>query len=186
MNRRSIPNLITVFRIFLVVPLIVLVLEGQYLWVLLLFAVAGISDGIDGYLARRYQWQSRLGALLDPLADKLLMVSAFVALGYIGHIPLWLVVLVIVRDIIIVSGAVAFRLLLGYLDMEPIRLSKLNTFLQITLVLTTLIDLASDWIPPYLLDGLIVVCAIFTVASGAMYVWIWMHRARREWKEKFQ
>ena len=105
MNARDIPNIISVLRIVLVVPIIVLMLEQQFAAALLLFFVAGLSDGLDGYLAKRNNWGSRLGSILDPLADKLLLISSYVALGWLGLIPVWLVAVVLIRDIVIVSGA---------------------------------------------------------------------------------
>ncbi|MCW8839927.1 MAG: CDP-alcohol phosphatidyltransferase family protein, partial [Gammaproteobacteria bacterium] len=133
MKPRHIPNLISVLRIMLVVPIMVLLARGEYLLVLMLFVVAGLSDSLDGYLARRFDWRSQLGALLDPLGDKFLLVGVYLVLGWNGLLPGWLVGLVILRDVVIVSGALAYRRLCGELTMEPTLISKANTLLQIVL-----------------------------------------------------
>jgi cardiolipin synthase len=105
----DIPNIITVFRFLLVPPLVLLLLNHQYGAALIVFGVAGFSDALDGFLAKRYGWSSRMGALMDPLADKLLLVSSFVTLGWLGWIPLWLVALVILRDVIPVDRYTAVQ-----------------------------------------------------------------------------
>jgi cardiolipin synthase len=111
MRARDIPNLITVGRILLVAPTTWALLQQHYRLALVLFLVAGISDGVDGFLAKHYNWSSRLGALLDPVADKALLVCSYAALTWTGLLPLWLFVLVILRDTVIVGGAmVAARL----------------------------------------------------------------------------
>ncbi len=186
MNPKVIPNLITLFRILLVIPLIGLLSCRHYGMVLGLFAIAGASDALDGFLARHFGWSSRLGALLDPLADKLLMVSSFVMMGLLGLLPLWLVSLVILRDIVIVSGATAYQFLVGRVEMEPTLISKANTALQVLLVLLVLFSLGVQSLPDGVIDGVILAVAVTTLWSGFKYVWIWGWRARRrrpnEWE----
>lgn len=179
MTRRDIPNLITAARIILVWPLVTALLDSQFGTVLVLFAVAGISDGIDGFLARHYGWFTRLGAILDPIADKLLIVSVYVALGWEGLIPAWLVATVITRDVVIVSGAAAFRLLVGRLEMAPTVTSKLNTLLQISLVLAVMLA-ALQWVQGWILEALIYAVLASTVLSGLQYVVIWGRLAAAE------
>jgi len=178
---RDIPNLITVLRIVFVVPFTLLLLEGRYMAALLVFAGLGASDALDGYLARRYQWGSRLGALLDPLADKILLVSAYLALGWSGMLPIWLVALVIGRDAVIVSGAGMYRLVVGSIEMEPTILSKVNTFFQIVLVLEVVFSAAVVTLPDALRDGTVVMVAATTLVSGANYVWAW---SRKAWQHR--
>lgn len=177
MNRSSIPNLITLFRIFLAIPLVLVLLEGHYTWALVLLTVAGLSDGVDGYLARRYNWISRLGGILDPISDKTLLVSSFVTLGVVGMLPLWLVVVVILRDIVIVTGAIAYHFVIGRVEMEPTFISKTNTLFQIVLVLAVVLSRSIFELPQYLIDSLIYVVAFTTLYSGVNYVWIWGRRA---------
>lgn len=179
MTRRDIPNLITAARIILVWPLVAALLDSRFGTALVLFAVAGVSDGIDGFLARRYGWFTRLGAILDPIADKLLVVSVYVALGWEALIPPWLVAAVITRDVVIVSGAAAFRLLVGHLNMAPTVTSKLNTLLQISLVLAVMLA-TLQWVPGWISEALIYAVLASTVLSGLQYVVIWGRLAAAE------
>ncbi len=180
---RHLPNLITAMRMALVWPVFWLVSRGDFAAALILAAVAGISDALDGWLAKRFAWQSRLGGLMDPLADKLLLLACFTALTSIGQVPIWLLVLVIGRDVVIVCGAVAYHNLIGPFDAQPSRISKLTTLMQIIFVLAELLRLA--WIPG--LPGRIVLLYItagLTVVSGLNYLWVWSQRARRELDER--
>lgn len=177
---RNLPNLITGLRILLIPPFLWLLLQGSHGAALVLFVLAGVSDGVDGFLARRFGWHSRLGALLDPAADKLLMVCAYLALGWLGALPWWLVGMVLLRDGIIVAGALAYYRLFGVYEMEPLRVSKLNTALQIVLVLTALWALAFGGVPSALLHWLIYAVGLSTLASGSAYVWVWSRRALYE------
>lgn len=177
MTRSSIPNLITLFRILLVVPLVLVMLEGNHGWALVILAIAGFSDGLDGYLARRYHWESQLGAILDPIGDKVLMVSSFVTLGVTGEIEFWLVVVVILRDVVIVTGAFAYHFLVGRLEMEPTFISKTNTLFQIVLILAVLFSLSLHELPPLVIHSLTSVVLFTTLYSGVTYVWIWGKRA---------
>ena len=117
-------------RIALVAPILLLILQGIFGWALALFWLAGFSDGVDGYLAKRFNWHTRLGALLDPVADKLLVAGLFITLAYTGDIPVWLAATVIMRDVVIVAGAMAYNFLVRPVQGEPTRISKLNTALQ--------------------------------------------------------
>ncbi len=175
---RHLPNLITALRIALVVPLCLLVLAGRFPQALLIAALAGLSDALDGLLAKRFGWQSWIGGMLDPIADKLLLTAAFVTLAMTEAIPAWLTVLVVGRDLIIVAGAVAYHLLVGRFQATPTRLSKWTTAVQILFVLYQLQRLAG-WISgtPALNQALIALTAALTVASGAHYVVIWGRRA---------
>lgn len=179
MKPRHIPNLISVLRILLVVPIMVLLARGEYLLVLLLFVVAGLSDALDGYLARRFDWRSQLGALLDPLGDKFLLVGVYLVLGWNGLLPGWLVGLVILRDVVIVSGALAYRRLCGELTMEPTLISKANTLLQIVLGLMVITSALWRVLPEWSLPLMIALVAASTVWSGLDYVLRWSWRARR-------
>jgi len=174
---RDIPNLITAARVGLVAPVAWMLLNGRYGMALLLFGVAGFSDALDGYLAKRFGWESRLGSLLDPVADKLMLVVSYLALGWQGLVPPWLVAAVILRDLVIVGGAVAYHLLIAPLEGEPTMLSKANTLVQIILVLAVVADQVVMWPPGWVLGVLIWLVAATTLASGVGYVWVWGHRA---------
>lgn len=180
---RHLPNLITLMRMALVWPVFWLISRGDFALALLLAAFAGISDAVDGWLAKHFGWQSRLGGLLDPLADKLLLLAGFSALAAIAAVPAWLFVLVIGRDVVIVCGAIAYHNLIGPFDAKPTRLSKLTTLVQIVFVLAELLRLA--WVPQ--LPGrnlLLALTALLTLASGLNYVLVWSLRARRELGER--
>lgn len=174
---RHIPNIISVIRILLSLPVAWLLLEQSYGWALLLFFVAGVSDGLDGYLAKRYGWHSRLGSILDPLADKILLVTSYLCLGWVGMIPAWLVALVIGRDAVIVVGAAAFHMLIGRYEMLPTWISKINTTLQIVLVLSLVLSEALLSLPESVLTVLVYAVCVTTILSGLDYVWTWGRRA---------
>lgn len=178
MSANQIPNLITVLRFMLVPPVVVFIVQDEFTWALILFLVAGVSDGIDGFLARRFNWRTQLGAVLDPLADKTLMFSVYLTLGLLAHLPPWLVALVILRDVVIVLGAFLYHRLIGKLEMAPSLLSKLNTVLQIVLVLAVLVHEGpfAQW--PEVVTGLIVLVSLSTLASGVDYVMVWGRLAR--------
>lgn len=177
MNRRDIPNVISILRILLVVPIVWQLLNREFGFSLLLFLVAGISDGLDGYLAKRNHWQSRLGSILDPLADKLLLVSSFVALFWLQLVPWWLLLAVLSRDLIIVVGAVLYHVRIGEYEMEPSWLSKVNTFMQIMLVLTLVFSLGLYPLPETMSVSLVYLVLLTTLASGINYVVVWGRRA---------
>ena len=167
------PNAITVFRIALVPVFILYLNAGNYGGALTVFVVAGVSDSLDGFIAKRYNLVTRIGAILDPLADKILLVTAYIMLAILGHVPLWLVLTVGFRDLLIVSGYVAYTSLIGATQIRPTYLSKLNTLLQIALVVGILGQQA-ELLPVAAINHyLVYVVFVTTVASGAHYVWIW-------------
>lgn len=170
---QHLPNLITLARIALVPVLILLLHDQHYAAALLVFLVAGLSDALDGFLAKRLGVQSRLGAILDPAADKLLLVSAYVMLTILGHIPFWLMLTVAFRDILIVGGYIVYTTHAGPVKMRPSVLSKLNTLLQIALVGLILGQEALHQAWP-LTDVVVYGVLASTVASGAHYLWLWM------------
>ncbi len=173
---RHLPNAITCLRIALVVPLIVMVLRERFAVALITGAIAGLSDGVDGFLARRFGWRSSLGALLDAVADKLMLVGVYLALAHIGRIAFALAWLVLARDLIIVSGALLYRAIVGKFEAQPSLWSKATTLAQILFVLLVLgaACFGWRWSPhPY---GWIV--AVLTVISGADYIVRWSLRAR--------
>lgn len=179
MTRRDIPNLISVFRIVLVLPILILMLNRRFDLALLLFAIAGASDGLDGYLAKKYQWQSELGGWLDPIADKILLVTSYLVLATIGLLPIWLMVSVIVRDLVIVTGGIIYFTHIEQVSADPSLISKLNTLTQITLVLLVMFSEGFIAVPPWLIDSMIWAVLVTTVLSGVHYVWVWGHRARK-------
>ncbi|WP_457676638.1 CDP-alcohol phosphatidyltransferase family protein [Thiolapillus sp.] len=180
LHARDIPNIISVARVILVFPVIWLLLHQDYRSAMALFFVAGISDALDGFLARQFRWQSRLGGILDPLADKFLLVSVFFCLGWLDALPVWLVALVILRDVVIVAGALAWHFRVEKLDASPSLVSKANTGLQITLVLMVVYDLGFSPLSDGLLTAMMWAVAFTTAWSGVDYVVSWGRKAGRQ------
>lgn len=182
---KNLPNIISVARIVLVIPAAWLLWKALYVEALVLMTVAGASDAVDGWLARRLDAVSRFGSALDPVADKLLVAVMFVVFAVQGHLPVWLAVIVLGRDLLIVSGASAYRLLFGHIEFAPSYLSKANTALQIGVALLLLLSLCGFGVLSAV-AGLVVepwgfyVLAALGVASGADYVITWSLRAWRE------
>ena len=172
------PNAISLLRIALVAPILLLILDGRFGWALGLFCVAGFSDGIDGYLATRFDWHTRLGALLDPVADKLLVAGTFITLAYTQHIPVWLAAVVILRDVLIVGGATAYNFVVKPVQGEPTKISKLNTALQLLFLLFVLSRAGFGWPDRISITVLGAAILITVVISGVDYVWSWSRRAR--------
>jgi cardiolipin synthase len=175
---KYIPNMICVARIILVVPIVWSLFERRYALALGLILIAGLSDALDGYLARRFDWRTRLGGLLDPAADKFLMFAAFVTLAWIGLVPVWFSAVVVGRDIIIISGTIIYHLTVAPIHGEPTDASKLNTVLQILFVLMTI---SHAWLaqPPILALQLLGAAILATIAiSTVQYVTTGFSRAR--------
>lgn len=175
---RHLPNLISALRALLAVPIAAAVLHDEHRWALGLAVVAGSSDALDGYLAKRHGWQSRLGAWLDPAADKLLLTTCFVTLALVDAVPPWLVGLAIVRDLVLVGGSVTYQSLIGALTPQPSTLGRATTLLQISAVLAVLLQRAGLALPERLLATLFVLAGLATIASGIDYVRVWVGRAR--------
>jgi cardiolipin synthase len=173
------PNAISLMRIALVAPILILILEGSFGWALALFWLAGFSDGVDGYLAKRFDWGTRLGALLDPIADKLLVAGLFITFAYTGDIPVWLAAVVILRDVVIVAGAMAYNFLVRPVEGEPTRVSKLNTALQLLFLLFVMSRAGYDWPDQISITVLGASVLITVVISGFDYVLSWSRRARQ-------
>jgi len=183
---RHLPNVITVLRMFAAVPLAWSIAAGEYRAALLWAIAAGASDALDGLLAKRFDWQSELGGRIDPIADKLLLLSATVALVIAGELPLWWLGLSVGRDVVIVGGALAYHTLIGPLRARPTLLSKVTTALQIALVLFAIVAsdaTAGNW-QEALARYLLWLAAAATLASGVHYVLVWSSRARREWSHR--
>jgi cardiolipin synthase len=185
---RHLPNAITCARIVACLPLVLLIVREQPRAALWLALAVGLSDVLDGFLARRFGWQSRIGSLLDPIADKLFLVCAFIALGVVGLMPVWLIVLVLLRDVVIVAGATAYHHLVEPVAGAPTLLGKASTVAQVLLVLVLLAGPAELLPAPATpLPGLLVgAVAVLAVASALHYAWTWTARARRAWNKDGQ
>jgi cardiolipin synthase len=162
----------------LVPPIVWALAAGYFSFALVLFFVAGVSDGLDGFLAKQFDWTSRLGALLDPIADKLMLISSYVTLAWLGLLPVWLVTLVLLRDLVIVTGAVVYHFSIERVEAAPTIVSKLNTLLQIVLVLLVIAAQALGWEVDRLVTTLVYTVAVSTVWSGTDYVITWSRLAK--------
>ena len=172
------PNALSIIRIILTVPIVIALLKEQYLLTLILFLFAGITDALDGWIAKQFSFQSRLGSILDPIADKILLASTFLGLFWVGILPLWLLLLIFVRDIIIVAGALGY--FLGETNesnelLEPTLISKFNTVLQIALILFLLVMQIYIELNTFK-EMLYIVIATSTGLSGADYMWLWIKK----------
>jgi cardiolipin synthase (CMP-forming) len=174
---RHIPNIISVIRILLVVPIAIALTHDRLALSILLFAIAAVSDAADGYLAKRFGWQSELGGVLDPLADKLLLVTGFISLGVLDLVPLWLVVAAVARDVIIVSGAAAYRIVIGPLTAHPSFVSKINTLCQAAYILAVVSRAKFSMPPEWVCTGLGALVFATVVVSGIDYVMVYGKRA---------
>lgn len=170
----TIPNFITIARLFIVPLVIMMIVQGSWDVAFLLFVVAGVSDAVDGFLARRFGMGSELGAYLDPIADKALLVSIYLTLAITGIIPAWLSILVISRDIMIVSAVVLSWLLDNPVEMKPFLVSKLNTFAQIAFAAALLAAKAFDVTLSMWFEVTMYVTAALTLASAGAYLAFWI------------
>lgn len=183
----QIPNAISVGRIVLILPTAWCLWTGRYVEALILMAIAGASDAVDGWLARRFSWNSQFGATIDPLADKFLVGVLFLVFAIQGHLPVWVVAVVVGRDVVIMAGAISYRLLFRHIEFHPTFISKANTAMQIFIVLLILLglcefpvisSLAVDIAQPY---G-VWLLAVLGVVSGLDYVITWSRKAIQESK----
>lgn len=170
----TIPNMITILRFLLVPGVVFALLTDEMAWALAGFLVAGISDGIDGFIARQFNQRSELGAYMDPMADKLLLVSVFLVLGFMQQLPVWLVVTVVSRDALIVAAVMLSTVMGNPVEMKPLLISKANTAVQIVLAAVVLAELAFAAQFGIFRPGLIILSGLLTVASGAAYLVSWM------------
>jgi cardiolipin synthase len=176
----TIPNFITIGRLFIVPLVIMMIVQGSWDAAFLLFVVAGVSDAVDGFLARRFGMGSELGAYLDPMADKALLVSIYLTLAIIGIIPAWVAILVISRDIMIVSAVLLSWLLDNPVEMRPFLVSKLNTFAQIAFAAALLAAKAFDVTFGMWFQLSMWTIAALTLASAAAYLAFWIRHMAGE------
>lgn len=174
---RHLPNLICLIRIALIWPTIIALIAGDYWTALGLVAVCAVSDGLDGWLAKRFNWTSHLGKILDPLADKLLLVALFLVATWINLLPWWLTAVVVARDVMIGLGAVIYRLWFGPLHGRPTIISKINTGFQLAVALAAILGAASGLPTPEMVTALAVVTLLTTIVSGADYLGMFTRRA---------
>jgi cardiolipin synthase (CMP-forming) len=168
---RNLPNLLTAARIVLALPVALKILDGEYRTALAVAALAGATDAADGYLARRFAWSSQLGAYLDPLADKLLLVAVYLALGANADVPVWLVALVFGRDVAILLGAACVYGVTGRRRFPPSLWGKISTILQVGAALIVL-GARAGIVPVALVVPAVYSVAAGTAWSGLHYLWL--------------
>jgi cardiolipin synthase (CMP-forming) len=173
-NAVTAPNVITILRFLLVPGVIYALMTGSMGLAFAGFLIAGISDAVDGFVARQFNQRSELGAYLDPMADKLLLVSVFLVLGYMGELPLWLVIAAVSRDALIIAAVMLSTIMARPVEMKPLLVSKANTALQIVLAATVLAELALETQLGPLRLVLIIISGVLTVASAAAYLVGWL------------
>jgi cardiolipin synthase len=177
MKVATVPNLICVLRIALTVPIVMLLVDGRYGITLVLFAIAAVSDGLDGFLAKSFGWTSELGKLLDPLADKLLLVSVFITLACIDLVPDWLAAVAVSRDFVIGIGAGVYKWLFGPVEGQPTWPSKLNTLMQLAYIIAVVSRAAFPVFPEWAVMSLGAMVLVTTVVSGIDYIAIYTRKA---------
>ena len=173
----QLPNLLTLLRIGAVPVLILFLYDGRYGAALVVFVIAGITDGLDGWIAKRFDAVTRLGSILDPLADKMLIVSTYVMLALAGDIPFWLLLLIGFRDLGIIGGVLVLQWVHGEVHMQPSLVSKLNTFLQISLVVLIMVERVELLALAPLTDAMLWLVVATTLASAFHYVYFWVIRS---------
>jgi len=166
----NLPNAISLGRLLAVPVTVGLLLDDRWVWAFWLFVLAGLSDAVDGYLARRLRARTTLGHYLDPLADKALLVAVFVTLAMRGAVPTWLVLLIVTRDLLLVGGALLLYITGQPLQIDPLPISKLNTVAQLVLAAAVLLERAYGFGAALLQSGLTVAVVLTTVLSGAGYI----------------
>jgi cardiolipin synthase (CMP-forming) len=173
------PNSLTVLRLLLAFPLGLLILREEYVWALGVGCLAGVSDALDGYFARRLGVFSRIGAALDPIADKMLIMVSFVSLAQMALIPWYLAIAVILRDLVIVAGAACYYLLIGPFEFAATRLSKSNMFIQISFCVLILLSQVVPGIPAAAAQAGALAVLVIAAMSGIDYVMSWTVKAVR-------
>jgi len=174
---RHIPNAITILRLALIIPTCMSLYDGRVEIALILFAIAGFSDGLDGFLARRFDWVSAFGKLVDPLADKALMLVTTTTLTVMGELPPMLLFLIIAKDLAVVGGVFGYTSLAGFPEIAPMRTGKVTTFLQILLVMIVMLTLIPvTFVNPAWLPALFWLVGIVTFIDGTLYLWIWTNK----------
>lgn len=173
----NVPNTISLLRLLLVPAVIYLLAQSAYAYALAVFLLASVSDGIDGWIARHYDLRTRFGAMMDPVADKLIILACLLMLTWLGWIPLWLTLSLLARDMVIVFGAIAYRRVVGHVEITPTMLGKTHIFMEFGMLCVVLAHAAAiiavaNWLP-FLF---VLVCAT-AVLSGGQYIWIWGRKA---------
>ena len=174
---RYLPNLICLFRLALIWPVAAALAAGNFLQALALFVLAAVSDGLDGFLAKRFNWTSELGKFLDPMADKFLLMTVFVESAWLELVPWWVTAAAVARDVLIGLGALVFRLWFGPLRGRPTVISKINTAAQLLYLSAVMLAAATGFPPRAVLDALGIITFVTIILSGYTYMATFTRRA---------
>ncbi|WP_064603826.1 CDP-alcohol phosphatidyltransferase family protein [Photobacterium sp. J15] len=177
---KLIPNILTTSRMFLAIPICWLILEQSYGIVLILAFIAGVSDGLDGWLARKLDAPSVYGAVADPVSDKIMLVGTYVCLAIVGLLPWWVAGIIVLRDLVIVSGAIAYFFVVGGYEMEPSIWGKSSTGLQIVFALMVLTQQVTPVFPDFVMQAGLWLVVLLAFISGGHYVYVWSSKALNE------
>ncbi|PSW04301.1 CDP-alcohol phosphatidyltransferase family protein [Photobacterium lipolyticum] len=183
---KLIPNIITTLRLILALPICLLILDENYPAVLWIAFVAGLSDGVDGWFARKMNAESRYGAIVDPLSDKAMLISAYIAFVVVGLLPWWVAVIIVMRDVVIITGALAYHWRFGRYDVAPSIWGKASTAVQILYALMLLTHQVYPVFPVSSFQIGLWLVIIMVVVSGGHYVYTWGVKARALQKGKNQ
>ena len=168
----SIPNLLTVFRFFLVYPIVISILEQNYNLTLFFFFLAGISDFLDGYLARKFSWESRFGKVFDPISDKVLVIATLISLSLVDEITIYLTVFLLSRDLFIIVGVILSSLLIDDYEIKPYFSGKFNSFVLMTYLGVVILEVTFGFVPTLFLNflmGILILTSIFSVMEYLNY-----------------
>jgi cardiolipin synthase len=180
----NIANVISIGRLLASPVAVWLIINREYQLAFMVFILAGISDAVDGFIAKKFDMETELGKYLDPMADKVLLVSVYVTLGATDILPNWLVILVVFRDVIIVGGAMLYHTVAKSLTVTPLIVSKINTAAQVALAALVLCALAYGFLDHWSINALIYIVGVTTLLSGGAYVVTWSRKAAALEKEE--
>ena len=181
---KQIPNALTTLRLILAIPICLLILNENYQAVLWVAFIAGLSDGVDGWLARKLGAESRYGAIVDPLSDKALLIGVYGSLAVVGLLPWWVTIIVVVRDMVILGGALAYHWRFGRYAMEPSLWGKISTCVQIAFALLLLTNQVFPVFPEFSLQIGLWLVILLAAISGGHYIYIWGGKAAAVKKEQ--
>ncbi|RTR37898.1 CDP-alcohol phosphatidyltransferase family protein [Shewanella canadensis] len=174
---KQIPNMLTTLRLILAIPICLMILNEDYGSVIWIAFIAGLSDGVDGFLARKLNAVSRYGAIVDPISDKVLLVSVYVSFAIVGLLPWWVATVVVIRDLLIVCGALLYHWQFGRYEIAPSIWGKASTFVQITFALMLLTDQVYPFLTPLSFQVGMWSLIVMAFISGGHYFYVWSHKA---------
>ncbi len=180
LNTVNIPNFLTLARLCLVPVVIVMITSHAWISAFSVFVIAGITDAVDGFIARHFNQRTELGAYLDPLADKALLASIYITLAIVSVIPVWLAIMVVARDVMILGAIILSQLLNNPMTIEPLKISKANTFAQIAFAAMMLGTLAFSISNPVIQDIMTISVAILTIGSMGAYLSLWLKHMTKQ------